>query len=274
MEEAVILNMKQIVDSVSVVLRYIASGFIAVLAYVFLFGIELSSFGEHSWYLVFLSASIGLITYAIHVAFLDKIFYKNSAFNLYQKSNKCVPELQEALIECDRKMGFDKFSSGFDKGKVDKDDLVFTLVSQTYRRSASENRTIKNLQRLMEQRLALLSFIYCSFYQVSVVLIYFATITLLVNGIETICKISIINFLFLFAGNVLLFVFSRAFDKRICKREIWALIEFNGSINHGKLEKKGGSSKRSKAIKTMLADADKDLNRFGEKIAKIKKTVG
>ncbi|HPF96972.1 MAG TPA: hypothetical protein PLZ00_06090 [Mangrovimonas sp.] len=286
--------MKQIFDSISVILRYIASGFIAVLAYMFLYNDSSFINSDSFWFLLFLSVSIGLITYAIHIAYLDKVFYRYVAYRLFKKSSNIVVALQAAILDCDTKMGYDKHQSRkFDKSKVDENDLIFALLTQTYLRNVSENVIVKNLQRLMEKRLALLSFIYCSFYQIAILIIYFAITEGVLHRHGTITEEQITNLIFLSIGAILMLIFGISFDKRICVRDIWAVVQFYQCIDPqgqtAQVQAAQGQTAQGQTaqgqspptqnppiitIKSLLDDVGKNLDGINAEIADTKKIIG
>ncbi|HYE54985.1 MAG TPA: hypothetical protein VD996_09090 [Chitinophagaceae bacterium] len=255
-------------------LRYIASGFVCVGVYMFLYDLPLT-FEDNSWFLLFLTSAIGLITYAFHFATLDKKFYIRSAYSVYKESKHVAREVQAAIRHCDELLGVNKHASGFNKGDVEPKELFFALSTQTYLRTISESRTVRDLQYQMEKRLAFLNFLYCSFYQVVVLVSYFIVRSVVVGGWATIGKEDWIRIFFLGTGAFILFISTRIFNKRICKREIWAIITFYQCVPSGAAAPNTDAlvSANPPSIKSLLADMVDNLKMLNKEIMNAQKTI-
>lgn len=218
-------TLKNFSESISILLRYIASGFIGLLLYMFLNNIKDVIISKDSLFLVLLAATVGLITYSFHIAWLDKVIYKWHAFKIFKDGGHNVEKLQQAIKDCEKKLSIENNSETFDKEKVTKEGLKFALLTQTYLRNISKDEQIQKLQNLLEQRLALLSFLYCAIYQIIGVLTYY----ILTKRIVYQNNYSPHEYLNLGVTILILILLAIAvfkFDRRICKRELWAIAEF------------------------------------------------
>lgn len=189
----------ELMSAVTSILRYVASGFVAMAAYIFLYEKPLQSFEKGSWYYLLLTASIGLLTYAFHIAWLDKVFYRCISWWVNRGSTKN----ENAQLNMEIK----------ESGR----GLMFALASQTYLRVISDDRQVNALQNELEKRLALNCFLYCSLYQIGAILVY-----------AYFRKMSIfkLEFQLLSALFLLMLVFAIRFNLRICRREAWVVSKF------------------------------------------------
>ncbi|GEM_PF-2977325 len=219
MEELNVKPVQQIMDAITSILRYVASGFVALVVYIFLYDKPLNTFAEGSWFFLLATASLGILTYAFHISFLDKIFYRRIAYKVFIASTGNTEEkLKAALAD---------FGIVFqNKEEIKSADLTFALVSQTYLRNISENQQVKVLQHEMEKRLSLLCFLYCSFYQVTIIILYFLC-TYFYFNMGNICWPYVLSKIIpLLIIDVSLLVFALKFNKRICLRDAWAVTNF------------------------------------------------
>lgn len=215
---------KTVLDSMSVLLRYIASGFIGLLVYMFLFGLNDKEISKDSWFLVIVAASIGLLTYGFHVAWIDKLFYKfhlHAIFKQHRKKNM-IPEKIKKAITTSLKF---KHEGGFNANNVTCEDLQFAFFSQSYLRNTSDNGRIGRLQNFLEKRMALLSFLYGIIYQTTIVLLYFLADRLFLNNAQF-TRVDLLKGPVVFVGLVVLCFCTSMFDRRICKREFWVIEHF------------------------------------------------
>ncbi len=218
-------TIKAFSDSLTKILRYIASGFIGLIAYMFLNNIQQVIISKDSLFLVIVAASMGLVTYAFHNAWLDKVLYKWHAFKIFEEDGYNVVNLQNSIKDCDSKLAKDKHKDKFEKEIVSKEELKFALLTQTYMRNISTDEKIVKLQALLEQRLALLSFLYCTLYQIIAVSIYFVLNKYFVQN-NIYGKIEKLNLVIVIFIIIILIIAVYKFDRRICKREIWAISQF------------------------------------------------
>ncbi len=285
MENINIQTVKQVTESVSVLLRYIASGFIAVLAYIFLYTDYTYLQINNAWVLVILAASIGLITYALHISLLDKLFYKGKAYRLYEQyAHKCE-NIKNAIAENAKIMNEKNSPDCCIHRPMTKSEYIFILQTQTYLRNASLNDTVKHIQRQMEQRLSLLAFLYCTLYQIIILIVYFLVTKFVIPENNEITSEQAVNCSFLIIGVCILVAFTHKFDYRICRREIWAIAQFYQSVPSQSVTQQDNmalssitqtqtGSGQSKTIKTLLDVVKQHLDTISKDADNAKKIIG
>jgi len=231
-----------ILEYLHLTLRYIASGFVAVGVYIFLYNPEITEFKDQSWFLTFITATIGIITYGLHFATLDKIFYGWSIMHFLKNNKNFIPEILKEQI-CQWQVA--KGSPGFEKkdilAKLNKEKfwgiksntkikryILFALANQTYLRSISKNEALAAMQNQVEKRLALLNFLYCSSYQIIIILLYFGINRFKLHAAvywpDAIKVITLIVFAAAILYSAILF------NRRICGREMWLIQNFPQEI--------------------------------------------
>lgn len=236
-------TLTSILEYIHLTLRYVASGFVAVGIYVFLYDPEITEFKDLSAFLVFMAAVIGIITYGLHFATLDKIFYGWSIIRYLEKNNSFLPVvLTEQIVDWQKTQGLADFENenilkGLDDFGIEgaeardtiKRYILFSMANQTYLRIISKNELLVSLQNQVEKRLALLNFLYCSCYQIVVITLYFS-ITKPVDLSDLTSDDTIrVYILFLFAGLILYSAFR--FNVRICGREMWLIENFPQKVS-------------------------------------------
>jgi hypothetical protein len=212
-------------------LRYIASGFItfAVLSFLnweiwqdFLNGSEYVTL----FYLLFIII-LGILNYAIHIAFLDKLFYRLVIY-LYFRCHKIPEIITDSISEWDEKTTINGSLKKPSSKKPYSKKISFVLFSQTYLRKISEKNSVRGIQSEIDKRLALLMFLYCSSYSLIIIPVLY-----LIK--HKICEHTFpdsdfctfwIKILSLIGFGVFVLIIGLTFDKRILKREIWALEYF------------------------------------------------
>ena len=274
-----------ILEYLHLALRYIASGFVAVGVYIFLYKPCFEEFKDLSAFLVFITATIGIITYGLHFATLDKVFYGWSIIH-YLKKNQCfIPAILKTQIidwqnakknggflESDilkyldkeyalkmpenkaaraivrvllpskklRKFLRDKPFFRIKTNNRIKRYLLFALASQTYLRNISNDESLVKLQSHVEKRLALLNFLYCSFYQIVVITLYFTINKLFpVYSLSEPEKVKI-ALLAIFA--FLLIYSAIRFNRRICSREMWLVENYSQKVEKGTTAEHAGAA--------------------------------
>ncbi len=222
-------NIKQILNTFSMFLRYIASGFIGLMVYLFLFWDDIKDLKvppilENIWFLLILAASLGLITYSVHKAYLDVQLHAHHLKALLRKKNFHVTESFKNYML----LGYRCFSSG---ENLSYDDLIksrmkirFSCKSQSFLRGISTEKNIRRLELQLNERYAFLAFVYCAFYQSTLVLLYFFAVKFIVE--RQIYSIEVLKFILTAAIVSFVFYCAYKFDRKICKREIWVISEF------------------------------------------------
>lgn len=244
-------SLSQIVGAIAIVLRYTASGFIGVVAYCFL---NYSDFFIYMvWdidilFWVLLAAAIGVLAYAIHIAWWDNNFYRSSLSEIVDRNYHESDNIKKARKQVEKLTGkssvkdkrkknvfmkiFDFLKGIFikkkseDKIKVLK-SLYFALTTQRYLRKISTEAKIERLEVQLEQKYALLSFLYTSIYQLVTVLVY--TLFKRLNDAhfkQWIYWFDWVDWIIIVAIAGVLRLSAIRFDYRITKREIWAVNEF------------------------------------------------
>lgn len=220
---------KAILYSLSLVIRYVASGFIGLMVYTFLFWKDVCNlddpyFVDSPWFLIILATSLGLITYSIHKAFPDSYFHAMHLKILLTKKRFHVTEsFKKTLVK-----GYRCFDSN---NKISYEDLIkskmkirFSVKSQDFLISISSDQRIIRLRQQLRQRYDMLTFTYCTLYQSTATLLFFLMSKVILQesfSNPELMKLSILSLIIFF-----LFFSVYRFDRRICKREIWVISEF------------------------------------------------
>ncbi|WP_194976061.1 hypothetical protein [Aquiflexum lacus] len=200
-------------------LRYIASGFMGLLIYMFLFEINIDeiNISKDSLFLVITAATMGLITYSIHVAFLDNYFYNKQIKKIFVKNSSNSDDVEKCMSN---------FNPEWKPGsEVSIDEIRFHLFSQSYLRQISSDKNVRKLQRLMEKQLSLLTFLYCTIYQIFILIIYFFIRTVVIEK-KCLFSVEFLNFWFSLAAVLFLWYSVYCLDKRISLREIWLVANY------------------------------------------------
>lgn len=239
MAESPLPTLSTVIEYIQVALKYIASGFIAVGTYMYLYPHQKISIPENSWFLILLASAIGTVTYAIHFATLDKFFNKLSLEYFLKKNKDFIPKILKTNIKkWESKKGNDlkKSEIKLENFKHTKSKITFALANQNYLRLMCNKKEVLILQHNFERRIALLNFLYCSFYQVAFLTIYFIVIewadwqfskTTKLGDFDSV-ECSKLVVLIVFA--VILLYSAIEFNKRICSREMWIVSNFPQEI--------------------------------------------
>ena len=162
-------DLKNIFYNIQIILRYVVSGFISVIVIGYLdngcydYLKDISSISP--WILVALSAILGIITYGIHQAIFDKLFYQFFICR-YLKNHTLDTNLSKQIrtwitdTQNNDKPNEDKIVAEINKAS----NIRFALFSQTYLRRSSEDPIIVGIQKELDKKLAMLNFLYCTFY--------------------------------------------------------------------------------------------------------------
>ncbi len=220
---------KAILYSLSLVMRYVASGFIGLMVYTFLFWSDVCKsknldFLSNPWFLIILAASLGLITYSVHKAFLDSYFHAMHLKTLLTKKRFHVTEpFKKRMLE-----GYRAFNA---TKKIQYEDLIkskmkirFSVKSQGFLIGMSDDPKIVRLKQQLRERYDMLTFTYCTLYQSTATLLFFLLSKLILH--ETFPKAEVLKVVILFLIIVFLFFSIFKYDRRLCKREIWVISEF------------------------------------------------
>lgn len=216
-------SLKEIFGAVEIILRYVVSGFIALLSLSYLDNVcfdLLCDFSLISPWLIFgIAIIVGISLYAIHQALFDKFFYQRCLIT-YLKKRVLDPRLYSDVVE--RRKQLNEVKSNESSGNISATEIRFELFSQSYLRRASGNETILAIQKIMDQKLALLNFLYCASYSLLISLI-------LGFGHQFFSENSRITTLDFFHFGVILAILvvtiMAAFrlDLRVTEREMWAI---------------------------------------------------
>ncbi len=224
--------LKDILTTFSFVLRYMASGFIGLLVYLFLFWNEIMTqiqnvdyhlLSSSIWLILIAAASLGLITYSIHRAHFDILFHSHHLKKILKKKKYHLSEnFKRAILDSshcfdpDRKISYEELLSS-------KKRIRFGCMSQSFLRSISTDKEIIQLQRLMDERYAMLAFTYCAIYQSLLISAYFFASKLMIGGFT---RFEVFNLSVVLIVTLIVFFCVYKFDRRICKREIWVISNF------------------------------------------------
>lgn len=220
---------KSFLDYISIALRYIVAGFVCLIVLLYidttLFDkiIEAKIENQHLFITLFFAGLTGITIYALHYAFLDKIFYWLTI--LFYSITRKFPE----NLRTDIKNWNSTHYKWRNKNLITKNwcharEYLFALVSQTYLRKVSPDLRVKELQKEMESKLALLMFLYgCCYATIIFPLLYKL---LFASHVDTdkIVTVRIIGFLIL--------ALALRFDWRITLREIWITQNFYQNIEN------------------------------------------
>ncbi len=247
MAESPVPSFSSVLEYLHLTLRYIASGFVAVAAFLFLYHPTKIDFADNSWFMVFLTATIGIITYAFHFATLDKIFYGWSIAKFLKRNKGFIPEVLETQIRDwaqikkidlkDEDLKLKKkwwiWSNHKHNSKL-KRYILFAMANQRYLRSTKQSHALSEISNGLERRLALLNFLYCSFYQIVLLSVYY----IIMNMIIPHCMVSIAQFsrlIMMLFFSVGLMISAIKFNRRICSREMWMIVKFGQEIGKGEI---------------------------------------
>ena len=206
---------KNILDYINILLRYVASGLVAVFTYMYVKGYGIDSckdYKETSTVILLLTVAgvIGLFAYSIHHALIDKCLYYLS-ISFYLKNNRAPDNLKKITEGWNKKTNLKrKIRARMNRG------FMFQLINQTYLRKSSENKQLSNIQKEISSSLAVLNFLYCSLYFLIIIPTYFY-FRLGSN------KDLIYNVYFL-AGMV--FLSAVSYDYSTTRREMWVVDNF------------------------------------------------
>lgn len=218
-------------------LRYVASGFVSVGIYMFLYPKQQIDVSNDSWFLLLLSAALGTITFALHFATADKYFIGKSLDHFYKSNNKYIPTILKKHINqwqsAKGENGIEFKNETLDKAQKAK--IIFAMANQNYLRLMSADPQIKVLQSDFQSRKSLVDFLYCSFYQICALILLFLvqeTFTQIEAGylfgdIDWV-KISRIGLLGLFGIGLLLA--ANKFNNRICSRNMWIITNYGQEL--------------------------------------------
>jgi hypothetical protein len=219
---------KSFFDYISIALRYIIAGFVCLVVLLY---IDTSLYdkillgnitNQHLLVTLFLAGLAGIMTYALHYAFLDKIFYWITlvAYSVTRK----FPENLRTDVKNWNKLHY-KWRNGWiaSKNWSHQREYLFSLVSQTYLRKVSTDLKVRELQKEMETKLALLMFLYGCCYATIIFPLLYKWLSITNISADRVTTIRIIGFIIL--GLAL------RFDWRITLREIWICQNFYQNID-------------------------------------------
>lgn len=217
-------------------IRYIASGFISLVVFCFLrldFTASFPSISNDALVIILFIVAIGIFIYAVHVAFFDKIFYR-FVILIYIRRNQ-VPGIIMKNIEDWRLKSGKLDNKNSKKTTMEKNrrkkkhaikckEISFALFSQGYLRKVSLDVRVKSIQAEIDNRLALLMFLYCSCYSLLFIPLM-SLFHILISEITLDDTLGFKYFCTIILG-VIVSVLAITFDYRILQREIWAVEYF------------------------------------------------
>ena len=247
---------RAVLDYLQFLLRYIVAGIIAVLVCIY---IDESCFKMLDQLLysspvtvAIITCTIGVLIYAVHQALPDKIFYwiclgcytawhklpdaLEDGINNWNRLSGKIPESKKPEPDTTtEKTGFwatiKKILSFIQRHNM----IMFGLFGQNYLRKASDDPQVKSIQGGMENKLALLNFLYCTFYVMLFIPLFFLFKHDMICG-QMQCShdvISIRSKISMISSAVILLL-ALLFDYRIVKREMWTVQYFFQAAQAGK----------------------------------------
>jgi len=273
-------NLRSIADYLNIALRYIASGFICMLLYIYLFSYNASYTGnqiaQHETILLSIAAVLGFLIYAIHRAYIDRVFYKWSisrylfrngipekVINKWKMENTILNALKFRIISL-RKLrcaithsfinnGKDAINKNYTNKVYEAEEshcpycnardiielMFFELYTQGYYREASKSKRINILNKKLDDRYAMLAFLYCSAYSCILFSSSYIIVSLYKKAHYYLCLDNISNpfiksikgtniwdfdrALFVFLSGIILFIICQKYSYRLLKRDIWIM---------------------------------------------------
>ncbi len=208
-----------------IALRYVASGFIAVIVIMlidqaFARYVE-NQFAKTPWIVVFIAGPVGIFIYAVHHAYFDKLFYNFSVW-LYKRYYQLPLIIAKSSEKWNKLSGLRsrKCISGWVRSN--RRVLIF-LKEQSYMRKTSNNPIIVKLQNNLEDKLALLVFLYDSIYSMIFVPAFYFTIDNFpaLNPFTSNHIINATAYYWIAILGVMSLLCALGFDYRITRREMW-----------------------------------------------------
>ncbi len=216
-------EIKTFLDYIVLSLRYIISGFVCILVILYVdekhnLIISLKEITNQQLFFSLGFASLaGVCIYAIHYAFLDKVFYWIIlvVYRLFRKHDprlyKEITEWNDSHLRVQIKF-FRKHEFATSR------EYLFALVGQGYLRKSCDNNKVKAIQKEMETKMALLMFLYgCCYALILVPILY----EFLFKGAINPEKTTNVRWL-----GILFLLVALRFDWRITVREIWITKNF------------------------------------------------
>jgi len=204
---------KSTIEYLKTAVRYLASGFVTIVAFIVLKNDAPISFpkDDQIWYALILAGIIGLLIYSFHAAIGDDFLYKYALKKVLKDWRK---------------------SRDLPCHFTDPDNLknsMFTLTQYRYMREGTTNPKHQAIQRRLDQELTFLVFLYASSYPLLLLPIYklvYIWIDKKSVFSEEFDFVSLLSFLFglalLWSGHVL--------DRKLTAWEIWFLDNFQTRI--------------------------------------------
>lgn len=272
-------NLKTIVDYVNLALRYLASGLVFVLIWFVLFDKDkiqrFKTATENETLILCAAGVLGVIIYSVHKASFDRKFYKESMLKYIRKNgmpqfmidayhlNTHIIDHVKSKISLDKKLehrGHDK-EPDLDANKTDFSSLrteeqvnancpfyyrkmvlgqmIFELYTQSFLRAASTNPRVKVIVCKMEDRYAMLAFMYCVFYACIIVsTVHFALLAVPMLIHKDCIQLKDVWQYILFYGVGFFFLFlAQKFSYRLLRREIWIVENYKMELKDAAEEK-------------------------------------
>jgi hypothetical protein len=221
-------DFKSFFDYLSLALRYIIAGFVCLAVVLYIdpktynvdfFKSNITLIEKSSIMILFFAGLTGICIYAFHFAFLDKLFYSITIF-AYGCFRKFSPSMKTDIREWNDLHYKTIFKRPFrqNENHYCPKEYLFTLVTQNYLRKISKNPQIKELQKQIESKLALMMFLYGCCY--ATLLLPYIYDFLFPNQIDGTKQGK------LFWIGIVTFVITLRFDWRITLREIWVVFKY------------------------------------------------
>lgn len=219
-------TIKDLFDYLQIILRYIAAGFVTIVVLMLvdsnLREYYLSLFKDYFWMMTMAVGVTGILIYAMHHACLDSIFYKLSVW-LFKK-NYTIPDVLLNDINVNNTIVFTprmdkKNTNGTDSSlPPSSSQIIFSLMSKSIIRKSGGSLFLRNFQKELETKLAILMFLYGSFYSMTLIPWCYKLIALSLHKDSTIdCKML---FVFTIIG-LIIGAMALLFDYNLTKRECW-----------------------------------------------------
>lgn len=192
-----------LIKNIEKLLRFVAPGFFATLALLLMIGKDkfpLSFFLlESKPIFTLFSSLLGALIYSIHTGVIYRVIYSVIIFlQTRTRLNVHVPEEWKKYCFC--KIGF-------------------KLDSENWKRSGSENNSIKSVQNRLREWASMVHFLYCTSYSL-----------ILLPVIIWIKRIDANNTLWVYLAGSSVLVFALTSDSVLIKRQFWAVREFGVSV--------------------------------------------
>lgn len=209
-------SLQKVLDYFQLLVRYIVSGFTFIIALALLNKNELTNYADSlfivsPWILVATAMILGILTYAIHQALFDRLFYRICIW-IYKWNNDIPTELETQIKET--------YLSKKKPDKIKNKHIRFALFTQTYLRRNAKDPIVLGIQKEMDTKFALLNFMYCTVYA----LLMATLVTITCNqGNTSITTFSTTQCTFSLISAIAIWCVAIIYDYNITLREMWTV---------------------------------------------------